>query len=218
MTTASAPIRVVLFDLGGVLVELSGVPALLGWMNNKLSPEELFAVWLSSPAVRAFERGRSTPEVFAEDLVKEIGLPITAQQFLNDFTGWPRGLLPGALELVQRVPASYIRATLSNTNMLHWSRLMHEMKLGNAFDHHFASHLTGRIKPDEEAFQQVVDELECEPSSIFFIDDNLLNVEAARRVGITAVQVKGVEGAEHALIEAGILISSRDTEPMPKAR
>lgn len=218
MTAASAPIRVVLFDLGGVLVELSGVTALLGWMNNKLSPEELFAVWLRSPAVRAFERGRSTPEVFAEDLVKEIGLPITTQQFLNDFTGWPKGLLPGALELVQRVPRSYIRATLSNTNMLHWSRLMHEMKLAGAFDHHFASHLTGRIKPDEEAFQQVVDELEYGPSSIFFIDDNLLNVEAAKRVGITAVQVKGVEGAERALIEAGILISSRDIEAMPKAK
>ncbi len=205
MTTRSGPIRVVLFDLGGVLVELSGVAALLGWMNNKLSPEELFAVWLRSPAVRAFERGQSTPELFAERLVEEISLPVTAQQFLTDFTGWPKALLPGALELVQRVSPSYVRATLSNTNMLHWSRLMDEMKLADAFDHHFASHLTGKIKPDEEAFQQVVDELECEPSSIFFIDDNLLNVEAAARVGIQAVQVKGVEGAEQALIEAGVI-------------
>jgi len=205
MTTVSGPIRVVLFDLGGVLVELSGVPALLGWMSNKLSPEELFAVWLRSPAVRAFERGQSTPEAFAEDIVQEIGLPITGQQFLSDFTGWPRGLLPGALELVQRVSPSYIRATLSNTNTLHWSRLMDEMKLADAFDHHFASHLTGKIKPDEDAFQQVVDELKCGPSSIFFIDDNLLNVDAARRVGITAVQVKGVAEAERALIEAGVI-------------
>lgn len=206
MTTAAGPIRVVLFDLGGVLVELSGVPALLGWMNNKLSPEELFAVWLRSPAVRAFERGHSTPEEFAEQLIKEIGLPITAQQFINDFAGWPRGLLPGALDLVHRVAPSYIRATLSNTNMLHWSRLMDEMQLADAFDHHFASHLTGKIKPDEDAFQQVVDELDCAPSSIFFIDDNLLNVEAAAQIGIRAVQVKGVEGAERALLEAGVLV------------
>jgi HAD superfamily hydrolase (TIGR01509 family) len=209
MTTAPGPIRVVLFDLGGVLVELSGVPALLGWMNNKLSPEELFAVWLRSPAVRAFERGQSTPEEFAEKLVEEIELPITGQQFLRDFAGWPRGLLPGALELVQRVSPRYTRATLSNTNTLHWSRLMDEMKLADAFDQHFASHLTGKIKPDEDAFQQVVDELKCEPCAIFFLDDNRLNVEAAADIGIRAVHVKGVEGAERALLEAGVIAGSQ---------
>ena len=210
MKTASVPIRVVLFDLGGVLVELSGVSALLGWMNSKLSPEELFAMWLRSPAGRAFERGHTTSEEFAKHLVKEIALPITAQQFLDDFTGWPRGLLPGALELVQRVAPSYIRATLSNTNMLHWSRLMDEMKLAGAFDHHFASHLTGKIKPDEDAFQQVVDELECDPCAILFLDDNRLNVEAAAEIGIRAVQVKGVEGAERTLLEAGVIARSHN--------
>ena len=41
------------------------------------------------------------------------------------------------------------------------------------------------------------------------LDDNNLNVEAAKRLGITAVRVKGVSGAEEALVEAGVLTMSR---------
>jgi glucose-1-phosphatase len=199
-------IRVVLFDLGGVLVELSGVPPLLAWMNNRITAEELWAMWLTSPAVRSFEMGQASPELFANQLIKEIGLPVEEQQFLTEFTGWPRGLFPGALELVRRVSSSYVRATLCNTNMLHWPRLMNEMMLADAFDHHFASHLIGKIKPDEDAFEHVIDTLDCDASAILFLDDNRLNVEAAQRIGIKAVQVKGVWEAERALLEAGVAL------------
>jgi hypothetical protein len=41
-------------------------------------------------------------------LIKEIGLPVEEQQFLTEFTGWPRRLFPGALELVRRVSSSYV--------------------------------------------------------------------------------------------------------------
>jgi putative hydrolase of the HAD superfamily len=208
MTTPSDSIRVVLFDLGGVLVDLSGVPSLLAWMDNRMTAEELFTLWLKSPAVRSFERGQASPEAFAEQLIIEIGLPVGEQQFLADFTGWAKGLLPGSLELVRRISSSYVRATLSNTNALHWPRLMDEMMFANAFDHHFASHLTGKIKPDEDAFQHVMDTLDCNASDILFLDDNRLNVEAAQRLRIKAVQVKGVEGAERALVEAGVLVSA----------
>jgi putative hydrolase of the HAD superfamily len=209
--TASDSIRVVLFDLGGVLVDLSGVPSMLAWLNNRMTDEELFAMWLKSPAVRSFERGQVSPEVFADQIITEIGLPVAELQFLTDFTGWAKGLLPGSLDLVRRVSSSYVRATLSNTNALHWPRLMDEMMLAEVFDHHFASHLTGKIKPDEDAFQHVMDTLDCHASDILFLDDNRPNVEAAQRMGIRAVQVKGVQGAERALVEAGVIqLTSED--------
>jgi len=205
MTTASDSVRVVLFDLGGVLVEMAGVPPLLAWLNHRITVEELWVMWLNSPAVRSFETGQASPEVFAKQLIKEISLPVDEQRFLAEFAGWAKSLFPGALALVRRVSPRYVRATLCNTNMLHWPRLMDEMRLVDAFDHHFASHLIGKIKPDEDAFQHVIDTLKCEPSTILFLDDNRLNVEAAQRLGIKAVQVKGVQGAERALVEAGVL-------------
>jgi HAD superfamily hydrolase (TIGR01509 family) len=38
-------------------------------------------------------------------------------------------------------------------------------------DHHFASHLTGKIKPDEEAFQHVLATLGCDDPETLFLDD-----------------------------------------------
>ncbi|SPF41375.1 hypothetical protein SBA4_2730003 [Candidatus Sulfopaludibacter sp. SbA4] len=66
---------------------------------------------------------------------------------------------PGTVDLVRSVPRKYVRSTLSNTNALQWPRLLNQRDLAEAFDHHFPSHLTGRIKPDEEAFQHVLDTL-----------------------------------------------------------
>lgn len=45
-------IQVALFDLGGVLVELRGVPTMLAWLDHRVSLEELWKLWLSSPTVR----------------------------------------------------------------------------------------------------------------------------------------------------------------------
>jgi glucose-1-phosphatase len=201
-------IRVVLFDLGGVLVELAGVPTVLKWMDNRVSPEELWKMWLQSPAVRAFETGRTDAGSFAEDLITEMALPVPREQLLEEFTLWPRGLFPGALEMVKRIPTRYTRATLSNSNALHWPRLMKELQLEEAFDRHFASHLTGKIKPDEEAFHHVTYSLRCAAEEILFLDDNRLNVEAAAKVGMKAVQVHGVAATELALRSAGVIENS----------
>lgn len=205
MRSLARDIEVVLFDLGGVLVEVRGVSTMLAWLDNKLSVEELWALWLSSPAVRRFETGRAAPDEFADQIIRELSLPVGSQEFLRAFSAWPAGLYPGALDVVRAVPARFKRATLSNTSVLHWSRLMKDFKLEPAFHHHFASHVTGRIKPDPEAFQHVVDTMGCKPSAVFFLDDNSLNVDAAKKVGMRAVRAKGPDEARHALTEAGIM-------------
>ena len=199
------PIKVMLFDLGGVLVELSGVPTFLAWLNHRVGVEELWAEWLSSDVVRAFESGQISAETFADGLIESMQLPVDRATFLHAFAGWPRGLLPQALEIVQQVSPHCVRATLSNTNELHWSRVMDGMGLRDAFDHHFASHLIGKLKPDAEIFEHVVEALDCAPSAVLFLDDNRLNVEAGQRFGMQAVRVQGPVEAARILSERGVL-------------
>ena len=198
-------IRVLLFDLGGVLVEFTGPSRLLRWLGGRLAPEQIWPMWLGSPVVRDFERGFVEPRVFADRLIADLDLPIDRWAFLDDFATWPTALYAGAVELIARIPASYVRATLSNTNAVHWPRITDELKLGALFDHHFPSHLVGKLKPDREVFLHVAETLGCEPSAILFLDDQPLNVDAARAAGLQSVQVSGVRGAESALIAAGVL-------------
>ena len=202
---ATAGIRVLLFDVGGVLVELGGVEIILGWLGNRLTAEQLWHRWLQSIPVRQFETGKIDAPEFAAAVIAEFNLAVGPQEFLDSFVAWPTGLYPGTLELLERIPRRYQRALLSNSNPLHWPRVLVEMKLGPAIDHHFVSHLMGRIKPDPDAFEHVVESLGCRPEEMVFFDDNGLNIEAARALGIRALQVRGLDETRRALIELGVI-------------
>jgi HAD superfamily hydrolase (TIGR01509 family) len=197
--------RVLLFDLGGVLVELNDISTLLQVNGDQIPINTLWSDWLSSPAARAFEKGISSIEQFADKYIEEINLPIKRNDFLNAFTQLPKGLYPDAGRLIQRCRDRYFTASLSNTNALHWQRLTHEMGIDRMFDQHFPSHLTGKLKPDRESFEYVLQILHCDPSAIIFLDDNEINVKGARSVGMIAYRAKGPREAENILEEIGIL-------------
>jgi putative hydrolase of the HAD superfamily len=199
------PVRVVLFDVGGVLVQLSGVATVLGWVADRWTPAELWQRWLHSPAVRAFETGRCDADTFAAQCVAELELGVAPATFLESFAGWPTGLYPGTHELIARIPGHVTRALLSNSNSLHWPRVEGEFGLGALFEHRFVSHLTGRIKPDRDAFEHVIHSLGCDPASVFFLDDNLMNVEAAHAAGMQGAVVRGIEEAERALRHVSVI-------------
>ena len=208
MAQATQQIDIVLFDLGGVLVELTGVPTFLGWLDQQCSADDLWHRWLHSPAVRRFELGRSSAEEFAQEIVKEFTLPVPVDTFLAEFTVWPRNLYPGVIPLLDRLSATHTLACFSNNNVLHWDRICTGMGLGRYFTHHFASHLIGYLKPDREAFEFVRDALGCPAGHILFLDDNRLNVEAARDVGMQARRTVGFDEVPGALAEFGILLPS----------
>jgi HAD superfamily hydrolase (TIGR01509 family) len=209
MSSRTKDIRVVLFDLGGVIVELTGIPVLGSWIGNRMTYDQIYDFWFESPIVRSFETGRTRRETFADDLIAELSLPVSRDQFLAEFCTWSQQALPGALELVRRVPRNVVRATLSNTNEVHWQGLMSQPNFMDAFDRHFPSYLMGRMKPDEEAFEYVIGQLGCDPSQAVLLDDNRLNVESAARVGLNAFQVKGPIEAERALRQVGVLGDDR---------
>ncbi len=195
---------VVLFDLGGVLVELTGVPTMLEWTGNKYNDKELWDVWLNSPAVRAFETGCSTAEQFAEAIIKEMDLPVGKDEFIAAFSQWPQGLFSGATDLIERLKPHYTLACFSNTNELHWPRLMIEMGLDQMLDFFFASHIMGKLKPDRTAFECVLRSLDCEPSTVLFLDDNEINVKSAEEIGMIAHKVNGPREIEKTLVAHGL--------------
>ena len=200
-------INIILFDLGGVLVELTGVPTMLKWTNNKYDDEQFWQVWINSPAVRSFEKGSSTKEQFAKQIIREMDLPVGEPEFINAFRQWPKGLFPGVSNLIERLKNNYTLACLSNSNALHWPILMKEMGLEKMFKYHFASHLMSKLKPDKESYEYVLQCLDCKASSVLFLDDNDINVKSAKEIGMIAYRVKGPREIEHVLSQIGILNS-----------
>ncbi len=198
------PFDAIVFDLGGVLVELGGVARMLELLNHRLTVDELWTRWLSSPSVYQFETGRIDADQFALALLAEFELPISPAQFIAEFTNWPKGLYPGTIDLLQALAPQYTLACLTNTNMLHWPRIC-EMQLHPHFAVEFASHQIGLLKPDRAIFQHVIEHLRFAPERTLFLDDNALNVESARSVGISAYRVVGLTGVIEQLRALNIL-------------
>ncbi|MCZ6782372.1 MAG: HAD family phosphatase [Proteobacteria bacterium] len=202
--SSATGIRVALFDLGGVVVELGGVQE-LGDLVGESSEEEIWRRWLSCPWVRRFERGQCTTDEFARGMVESWELPLAPDDFLARFQRWPRGLLPGAEALLESLHGRVHRACFSNTNAFHIDHQFEAFGIRTLFDEHFFSNQIGLVKPDREAYEHVVEALGCPAGHILFLDDNQINVDGAREVGLDAHRVRGVEEARRLLSERGIL-------------
>lgn len=194
-----------LFDMGGVLVELGPLDEFLG----TAMPATLFwPKWLASPTVRRFERGECSNDEFGRGLRSEFDLDLSPAEILERFRAFPRGLFAGAADLVAAVADGVATAVLSNTNQLHWEEQADNAIIRDLFDHRFLSYELGLVKPDAAIFERVLAELALSPHEVLFIDDNQLNVDGARALGLDAHVGDGVDEAREVLASRNLLSSA----------
>jgi glucose-1-phosphatase len=196
--------KVLLFDLGGVLVHFDGMTPLLALTGPTLDREGARRFWLMSPSVRKFETGRCTAQEFAAGAVAELNLALAPDIFLEQFVSWDRGPMEGALDLLNSLRSHFLLACLSNNNELHWRRLREVTTLPAKFHRCYLSHEIGLMKPDREAFDYVIRDLQVSPGRILFLDDNPECVDAARRAGMIAERAQGVAEVRATLLALGL--------------
>lgn len=194
----------VLFDLGGVLIDFAGV-APMKELAGIETDDELWERWLSCRWVRSFERGQCSPDDFAAGMVDDWDLPIAPPEFLAAFQRWPGGPLPGAEVLVDEVRRVMPAGCLSNTNALHWEQNFAQWAILDEFDFRFLSFELGALKPDRDLFDRVAELLPVPVARVLFLDDNAINVEGAQAAGFAARHVRGVDEARAALVAAGVI-------------
>jgi putative hydrolase of the HAD superfamily len=201
---AESSIELIVFDLGGVLVELAGVQRMMEWTDRRMSLPELWRRWLSSPAVREFESGRLEEDDFVRQLIAEFSLPVDATAFKSEFASWVKGPFPGVAQTVEKLSRSFKLAILSNTNHLHWKKIVDEMGFVHHFHYTFASCTTGQFKPDIEAYQTVLRTTGCAAARTLYLDDQQVNIDGAIAAGMQARRVNGITGVHQALTALGI--------------
>jgi glucose-1-phosphatase len=199
--------EVLLFDLGGVLVEFSGVRDIAPLLRVAASEPEIRARWSTCPHTEAFGRGALSREQFGERFVRDWGINLPPQRFLSEFRSWSRCLLPGATELLALLRPHFRLAALSNSNELHWERNTNDLGISALFEVAISSHHVGLCKPDPAFYLAALERLEMPPDAVMFFDDVADNVAAASALGIRAFQVDGVEGLRQRLLHEGILRS-----------
>jgi len=190
--------KVLVFDLGGVLIENDMFTELDKLLVAETTETALKAQWLASAAVRSFELGHCSPEEFGRSIVLEFGLSASPDEFLTAFTGWPKGFYTGAETLLAELRNNFTLSCLSNSNELHWGAMPETV-----FDHAYSSHLLGKIKPDFDVFEFVTRDLGCERTEVVFFDDSETNIEAAGAFGWNACLTIGFDELVQAIDRLG---------------
>jgi len=202
---STQPIKVILFDLGGVLVTWDGVEELVKLTDGRLNREQARKYFLQSKWMNLFESGSCTPEKFSNGVVVDLNLHIEPNEFLDFFLSWDRGFQPCALELLDSLKPHFLLGCLSNNNILHWTRLCRRYDMQEKFHRLYPSHETGLVKPSPEVFEYVVQDIGGSPEQFLFFDDNPECVQNARQTGLNARQVSGVREVEQVLKELKLL-------------
>ena len=192
--------RILLFDLGGVLIDNQMFPDLQSMMDDPEDIPRLKHRWVRSPAVSQFEAGRITFDSFFDKLREEFGLTLSHDDFLTRFRTWPSGYFDGALDLLDALRPNHTLCCLSNSNEIHW-----QGEFTEPFTHVFSSHLIGHFKPEPGAFDHVIRELDCAAEDISFFDDADINVEAAKNLRLKAYHTPDFPTLQQTLRNIGLL-------------
>ena len=198
-------LRAVVFDYG---IVLTGPPDATAWANMlRITglPEERFhsLYWIDRPAL---DEGKLTGLGFWQKLLRETGQPPDHAEELNrwDARLWTVEnpiMVAWQLKLKQR---GLLTAILSNIG----ADVLASVERTFDWIHHFDvlvwSYQLGIVKPDPEIYRHTLRELGTNPEETLFIDDRRPNVEAARALGIQALEYSSVEQLREELIAAGL--------------
>jgi predicted enzyme related to lactoylglutathione lyase len=112
--------KLVLFDIGHVLVELTGADLLKRFAQAELEDEHIHRTWASVPGVLRFETGACDETEFAESVVAFYRLNCSAADFVDHFRNAAERKFDGVDVFLDRLAASHALACLTNTNPLQW--------------------------------------------------------------------------------------------------
>jgi len=203
-------IDTIILDLGKVLIDFDHLRAAERISNfcNK-TPREIFDLFFISEATILFEKGKITPEGFFLRVKEILDLRLEYQSFVpiwNDIfflTATNRAVY----SLANNLRAHYQVALLSNINVLHHEYLKQYFPVFNVFHRVFASYEMGMIKPDQDIYRKVLEELRAQPENVFYTDDRQELVDSAKDLGINSFLFTSPEQLKQDLADVGVTVN-----------
>jgi putative hydrolase of the HAD superfamily len=191
-------IKNLIFDLGGVILDLS-VPATLDSFArlSGLDRGRVEDLFYANPGFLKYEKGLLSDADF-RDFVREVySVQATDAQLDASWNAMLVGIPLAKLQLLSRLMNQYRVFLLSNTNNIHLEYINHKIlpgvtggtSLDPFFHKTYYSHVMKKRKPDAEIFEQVLQENNLRPEETLFLDDHPKNIEGAAAVGIQTLHV-----------------------------
>mgnify|MGYP004546181515 FL=1 len=191
--------KVIIFDLGGVLIDLD-IKSCIDACRNDIGCEE--AARLLDPChqkgiFQRLERGDISRDEFSREILSMCRPGTTEDEVAKAFGKLLVGIEPYKVELLKELSKHFDLYLLSNNNALtmpqSWDMFDRlGIPMGTIFKKQFLSYEMHMLKPGDEIYRAAIRDissLSCpvSPDEMLFIDDSPINVEAAIRNGMRSI-------------------------------
>ncbi|MGG9970936.1 HAD family hydrolase [Ferruginibacter sp. SUN002] len=187
-----AHIKNIIFDLGGVLLDLDYHKTSIAFQKLGVTNfDELFSQFKANELFENIETGKISDEDFYDAVEKYCYPGTTRLQIEAAWNAMLLGFRVEALETLKDLRKKYRLFLLSNTNNIHLTAFKKIFTADTGlpsidvfFDKAYYSHLIQMRKPYETTYHFVLDDAGIIADETLFIEDSIQNVEGARAVGI----------------------------------
>jgi glucose-1-phosphatase len=203
-----AKLRAIIFDIGRVLVRVDVARAMEGLAaGSSLSPAELWSTIEKDPRWPDWQEGRMSAHDWYLHLDRRLGQGLTFQQFSQ---AWNRALDPQPIQeddFLRGLAKHYRLALLSNTDPIHVGHLEANYTFFQHFQVRIYSCAVGSSKPNPLIFREALRGLKVRADEAIFIDDIAAYVEAAKSLGMAAIQFQSPAQLASDLTAHGVQLS-----------
>lgn len=195
------PINAIIFDLGGVLLDINYWLTIEAFNNLGCSDfESIYTQQKQSQLFDDFETGKVSSETFRKSLQKQMEFSISNVEFDNAWNKMLLQLPEQRIELLEKLNKKFSLFLLSNTNEIHIkafkkiisSSIGYE-RFENCFKKVYFSSEIGNRKPNASCFEMVLSENKLSAAKTLFIDDSIQHVEGAYKIGIKTLLIESGE-------------------------
>ena len=198
-------IKNIIFDFGGVIIPVDPMAYSRGMIElGCRDMQALHDLFLKEQVYSRFEKGLMSPDEFRNRLRSGLDNHVTDGQ-LDRAWNMILGEIPDQrVKFLEKIRTKYHIFLLSNTNKIHYdfyqehfSKSFGYDSLDLLFERAYYSFQLNLYKPDPAIFNHVLRDAGIEAGETLFIDDYLINVEAAKKCGLQAIHLAdGMEVAE----------------------
>jgi putative hydrolase of the HAD superfamily len=196
-----------LFDLGGVVLDVDFDRAIATWApHSRLPREALRGAFSFDAPYQQHETGRLAPDGYFAHLRERLELECDVATVQAGFNAIFSGEIAETVQLLDAVRSRVPCYAISNTNALHVAEIQRAFpQLLPRFARVFTSHEIGHRKPHPQSFEHVLRAIAVPRQEVLLFDDLEPNVQGARACGMQAVLVRGPEDVRQGLVERGLL-------------
>lgn len=188
-------IRNVIFDLGGIFIQLDFSKTDQAFKDLGLANfQDFFSQHYSSPLFVHLEIGKINKKEFYNAFRQITGINASNAEIENAWNAMLLNFPAKRLIWLKEISQRYNVYLFSNTNIIHYHAFQNIFRQNTGkqnFDEYFIktyySHDLGMRKPDPAAFKQILINEKLDPGETLFIDDTPKNIEGAKQAGLHTI-------------------------------